>query len=351
MSPSEVRLQLLNAGYIPTPCAGKRGTVKGWPDTLSVTPELIDFWGRTHPAATNTGVLTVRTPGLDADLLDPEAVEAVERLAIERFETVDACIPWRIGRPPKRLGLFRLEGEPFKKIVRKFGPPEADDKDCERIEVLCDGQLAVVHGVHPDTKRPYEWPHGGPGDIRWEDLPPITAERAEQFMEDAAHLLIDRFGYQLRSKSKERQAGNGAEGGEHDPTDWSFGPQVLIDHDELAALTMKLVKGGMKAGVCVNFLRQNVEALTGVDPDRKARRLAEIPGMVSSAEEKVEQERRPRPDSGAGPPGDDEDEPPPLPFVDLALPLKPREWLVYERIPCATSRWCPAKGPPGNRRF
>jgi KUP system potassium uptake protein len=69
---------------------------------------------------------------------------------------------------------------PFKKIVRAFGAADKDEKDCERVEFLCAGQLVVVHGIHPDTKRPYEWPHGGPGDIRWEDLPPITAAQAEQ---------------------------------------------------------------------------------------------------------------------------------------------------------------------------
>jgi hypothetical protein len=204
-------------------------------------------------------------------------------LAAERFEPADALIPWRIGRPPKRLGLFRIIGEPFKKIVRAFGAADKDEKDCERVEFLCAGQLVVVHGIHPDTKRPYEWPHGGPGDIRWEDLPPITAAQAEQFTEDVARLLVERFGYQLRSKPKAR--GNGSEGGEHDPTDWVAD---YADHDALAALAMKLLKTGMGDGSVVNFLRAQVAGLTDIDPDRKARRLKEIPGMVESARAKLD---------------------------------------------------------------
>jgi hypothetical protein len=267
MSQSAIRLRLLNAGFIPTPCIGKNGTVKGWSKTLSVTPELIDHWGRTHPAATNTGVLTKFAPGLDIDIRDPDAAEAVERMAVQRFETVDAFIPLRIGQPPKRLGLFRLEGEPFKKMARVFGLPDIPEKDCERLEFLCDGQLVVVHGVHPDTKRPYEWPHGAPGDFKHADLIPITREDAEAFLDDATRLLVEQYGYQLRSKPK--PAKNGANGngeaGDYAGADWQ-------------ALFQNIIEGKVAARFPARSRRQD-GAYTG-EPSRRRQPAARLDGGI-----------------------------------------------------------------------
>jgi hypothetical protein len=289
MSQSEIRLRLLGAGFIPTPCVGKTGTVKGWSKTLSVTPELIEYWGRSHPSATNTAVLTKFTPGLDIDLRDPDAAEAVERMAAQRFETIDAFIPIRIGQAPKRLGLFKLDGAPFKKITRVFGPPDAEEKDCERLEFLCDGQLVVTHGVHPDTKRPYEWPHGAPGDIRHADLIAVTGEQAAAFADDATRLLVERYGYRQRSKSK--PSGNGANGngeaGDYAGADWQALIRNIIDgkslHDSLRDLAAKKVRSGASPGAVVNELRGLMEASTVPHDDRWKARFAEIPRLVESA--------------------------------------------------------------------
>jgi hypothetical protein len=72
------------------------------------------------------------------------------------------------------------------------------------------------------------------------------------------------------------------------PADWRFAPDDLLDHDKLAALAMRLVRSGMDKGACVNLLKQNVFVLTGVDEERRKRRLHEIPDMVDSAAAKIE---------------------------------------------------------------
>ena len=69
-----------------------------------------------------------------------------------------------------------------------------------------------------------------------------------------------------------------------------------MDHDRLTALAMKLVKSGMGPGAVVNFLRSAVEGLANIDEERRQRRLKEIPDMVTSAEDKLEQERKPHAD-------------------------------------------------------
>ena len=53
-----------------------------------------------------------------------------------------------------------------------------------------------------------------------------------------------------------------------------------IDHGQLTALAMRLLKSGMVAGAAVNFLRTAVAGVANVDEERRQRRLKEIPGMV-----------------------------------------------------------------------
>src|SRR3974390_2889338 len=83
---SILRHQLRAGGYCPIPLFGKappvygtnnkRKGLSGWQELHEVTPEQIDMWERTWPAALNTGVLTKSMPTLDIDILNPEAVEA-----------------------------------------------------------------------------------------------------------------------------------------------------------------------------------------------------------------------------------------------------------------------------------
>jgi len=288
MTPEDTRRRLLSAGYSPVPCAGKSPVLKGWQTIIEPTLAELEFWTRTAPAATNTGILTRTTPTLDIDIIDPEAAKAVEALARERFEGRGDVLV-RFGKPPKRCVPFRTDA-PFAKIKRVFGEPDTPEKDCEKLELLCDGQQVIVAGIHPDTGKAYSWHGGEPGEIKRGDLPLISAVDAQALVDDAVALLVEKFGYRLRPP-KVRKGGNGAD--DEPPTDWSFTPDDLTDHDRLAALSMRLIKSGMSAGAAVNFLRSAVAGLANVDEERRQRRLKEIPGMVESAEVKIEQPKRP----------------------------------------------------------
>jgi hypothetical protein len=285
MSPEEARLALHNGGYAPIPLNGKIPVLKAWQKRHETTRDEIAFWSRTHPAAENTGVLTRLTPTLDIDILDEDAAAAVERLVRERFEEAGRILV-RFGRRPKRAILFQT-GAPFPKVAAVF--VMAHGAPGEKLEFLCDGQQVAVDGIHPDTGRPYEWFGGSLREVKHDDLPYITSDEAWAVLDDATDLLADKFGY--RRSPTRRQRGNGA--GPNGATDWTIGPNDLIDHDRLAALAMRLVKSGMNPGAAVNFLRVNIKGLANVDYERRQRRLKEIPGMVDSAGAKVDAERHP----------------------------------------------------------
>jgi bifunctional DNA primase/polymerase-like protein len=283
-SPTEIRLRLRAAGFSPVPLNGKSpDEVVGWQRLGDATEHEIRRWASTRSAHLNTGVLTRLAPGFDVDILDEDCAVAVERMLRERFEDDNRFIV-RFGRVPKRLVLFRTD-EPFDKILVKLIAP--DGATGQRIELLCDGQQAVVHGVHPDTGKPYDWFGGEPGEVKRGDLPPLVAAKAREIAAAAVE-IAEKHGYRReQTKPATRKAKPNGSGSR---ANWAVD---YSDHDQLAAHAMRLLRTGMNDGAAVNSLRGGVEALTNIDPDRKVRRLREIPNMVSSAREKLDAEKKP----------------------------------------------------------
>src|SRR5262249_22275590 len=112
MTPTEVRLELWRNGYNPLPLNGKNPNINGtdWQIKRQMTnAEEIKSWAEPgwYPYATNTGILTRRTPALDIDIRDKDAAEAAEALVVELFEFDDGRLMVRIGLSPKRAILFR----------------------------------------------------------------------------------------------------------------------------------------------------------------------------------------------------------------------------------------------------
>jgi RecA-family ATPase len=307
---TELRLQLRAAGFAPLPVNGKApSSVNGWQTKLAVTTEEIKLWEKLYPYDTNTGALTKFVPAIDVDINNPDAAEAIEALAREHFEE-HGHILVRVGRAPRRAILLRTD-EPFSKLKLDLITPQ---NTTEKVEVLADGQQLVLFGVHPDTHQPYRWHGGEPGQIRREDLPYVRQLDVQKFLDDAAKLLIDEHGYR---RPQERSKSNGAGNDTNGDSDWRIYLDNLIDHDKLTSFAMSLVRAGLNAGAAVNLLRAAVERLENVDPERKRRRLDEIPGMVSSAEAKPAETK--------------------LSFVDMAQwdseEVPTRQWSVPDRLP------------------
>jgi hypothetical protein len=121
------RLQLRASGFSPLPLNGKRALMEGWARLGDATDHEIRRWTRTRSAETNTGILTRTSPAFDIDILDPEAAEAVERLARERFEE-NGVFPVRFGKLPKRAILFRCDDRSKRSRFSSSGHPARTGK-------------------------------------------------------------------------------------------------------------------------------------------------------------------------------------------------------------------------------
>ena len=185
-APCDIRRALLRNGYSPIPVNGKAPPMNGWEKKFQTNNAEIDLWSKTWPTATNTGILTQRTPAVDIDIMVPAAAEAIEQIARNTFGE-HGDILTRFGRAPKRAILLRTD-EPFKKIVRLFVAPDGSE---HKIEVLADGQQIVVDGIHPDINKPYSWHGGSPCTTQREQLPYVREAELRAFLDEATRVLVE----------------------------------------------------------------------------------------------------------------------------------------------------------------
>jgi len=191
------RQALLKNGYEPTPLVGKRPVLDQWQNSRP-TAQDIAAWERTHPNATNTGILTRLVPAVDDDVLDQEVADIIHGWIKELIPRGHPEL-LRIGRFPKRAILFRCD-KPFSKIsTGKW----IDEKGIEhQLEILCDGQQLAVYGTHPDTNEAYLWPGARPGRTPRTSLPPLTPEAAQSLVNRAKALFQER-GWRPKRERKE----------------------------------------------------------------------------------------------------------------------------------------------------
>ena len=138
------RLQLRAGGFSPLPLNGKRPLMEGWARLGDVTEHEIRRWTRIRPAETNTGVLTRTSPAFDIDILDPEAAEAVERLARERFEE-SGVFPVRFGKRLARKPLMASNANPafLARAIEKHRPTVLIDE----FDAMAAGDQAMAEAL------------------------------------------------------------------------------------------------------------------------------------------------------------------------------------------------------------
>jgi Protein of unknown function (DUF3987)/Primase C terminal 2 (PriCT-2)/Bifunctional DNA primase/polymerase, N-terminal len=199
---TELRLQLRSNGYSPIPVyspdavgpniksPGKQPCCGGWQELGGATAQTITDWAKIYRAGTNTGILTEYVVGVDIDVLHPELADKLLVRALEIFGPTPLR---RIGRAPKILLCYRLEG-PCGKLSTPdflFGD-DIKNKDARaKVEILARGQQFVSHGIHPSTREPYHWPDKSLLDIPAGDVPMVTLEKLQQFVAEAEKMLRD----------------------------------------------------------------------------------------------------------------------------------------------------------------
>ncbi|MGX5723305.1 bifunctional DNA primase/polymerase, partial [Shinella zoogloeoides] len=197
LSPTEIRLRLLENGYLPVPTDGKRPRIPGW-SSLQAGPADIKSWERAYADHQNTGVLTGHVVAIDVDALDQGVCDAlVDRL----LEIPDAGLaPCRTGMAPKCLFVFRSHAP---KQKQKTGDYLVNGLKCQ-VEVLAAGQQFVAFGEHPDIRRPYVWSGGDLLSIPFADLPEIAEADLDAFLSDAEAILAA-AGTPLRPPAPKRE--------------------------------------------------------------------------------------------------------------------------------------------------
>jgi putative DNA primase/helicase len=196
------RLKLHDNGYHPVPVlgahidvpsAGKKPTLPSWQTKCATAdPTEIKKWtvSSSQHDCTNTGILCGRVVPVDIDVLDEELSSQLTALAVKLLGPTSLR---RIGRAPKTLLVYRVD-TPMAKVQTPaliFGdnPDTKADTDKCRVEVLAGGQQFVAFGIHPSTKLPYHWPEKSPLDIPFADIPLVTPELLQQFVDEAEQML------------------------------------------------------------------------------------------------------------------------------------------------------------------
>src|SRR5262249_30427702 len=151
-------------------------------------------------------------------------------------------------------------------------------------------QQLVVDGIHPDTGKPYSWFGGEPWKIKREELPYISAEEAQQLVDDVVELLVRDFGYvRAAGRQKRAKGGNGQFVNDQlaNERDWEILiTNILKDnalHDSDRDFTAKLITAGIHPGAAVNLTRALLENSTAPRDDRWQKRFDDIPRLVDGA--------------------------------------------------------------------
>ncbi len=164
--------------------------------THNTTLDDIQQW---ESDGANIGLRAGRFPGLDIDSLDEAIATKVEELALRLL----GYAPTRVGKPPKRLLMYRTD-EPFTRMRILL---EDGTETRHLIELLGEGQQYLVLGTHPGTMRPYEW--SVPNLPAAANLTPITRVQVAALFDEIEREFVTR-GFTVRrdgdGRKRERAA-------------------------------------------------------------------------------------------------------------------------------------------------
>ena len=180
----EQRLASLRNGFEPLPATGKAVRLSRLAEAAGGRGNVRQY----DPAHGNTGFRTGAVVAVDIDVLDPAVVDLIEDEAMRLFDPSPLA---RVGRPPKRLLVYRSDNPTRRKIAT---PKFTLNGEKAQVELLGFGQQFIAFGIHPDTGEPYRWLGATPEDVPIAKLPVVSEEQLREFLAAAERVIRDAGG-------------------------------------------------------------------------------------------------------------------------------------------------------------
>lgn len=185
-TPSQIATRLIENGYRPVPCVGKRPIHKDWtasafkPEDFTETPSV--------GIKTGQGIAFI-----DIDVTHTEASAAIAAEWVRRHPEGFQ----RTGLAPKTG--FLVASDIGRKAEVKL--PDLGEKD--KIEILADGQQFIAYGLHPATEKPYHW-HGIDPLDRFLGAKEMLPTVSEAEIKDFLGWVAERYGPKLSERANPR---------------------------------------------------------------------------------------------------------------------------------------------------
>lgn len=173
------------------------GTWRGFPKWSQhvATQASVSEWS-TWPAC-GCGLIGRQVKAFDLDINDASFAERADA----RLVKILGPAPSRIGRPPRRLLVYRC-GELLGKVALVL---RKDGKEC-RVEFLGAKQQFVVEGIHPKTGKPYYWPRGDLTAVGLSGLTSITPHQVEEALAGLEAMAVTE-GYEVHRLGRVKTVG------------------------------------------------------------------------------------------------------------------------------------------------
>jgi hypothetical protein len=165
---------------IPIKAGEKSPAISGWQlfNTLAPSDEQFDTWTRLNAKC---GIGLAFGPdhviGADLDFTAPDKAAEAHRIM---EKTLGATPLIRVGRAPKLLALYRAAAG-----------LHVDGKAFGGFEIYSRSGQCLLHGIHPVTGQPYEWPEESPEHVSPDDLPLVSQAQITLFIAEMGPLRED----------------------------------------------------------------------------------------------------------------------------------------------------------------
>ena len=187
--------QLIDNGHriVPLRPHSKKVTLDKWPDIIA-TNQDVKQW--IHQGHQGIGVICTQTPVIDIDVLDDKIANQVR----DYVAKLTGAKLFRIGKSPKMIIPFKAD-KPFKSFSSKRFNDQNNQK--HQIEILGERKQFVAYGIHPETKKPYQWVNNQSLlTIPAQDLPRLTPVLAQAVIEYFESIVSSAWKMTTQCKSK-----------------------------------------------------------------------------------------------------------------------------------------------------